>query len=135
MVPKIDPVYPATLSAKFIGLLRKMGFSGLVMTDSFSMVGVLNRFSMEECHRRAMGAGIDMVMGCYRTSVRQSYEWMMKAYEDGVVSDAQINQAVSRIIRAQERILNFGDGRPVGSQEYEISVRMAEKAVTKLLNG
>jgi len=119
MVPKVDPHYPASLSPRLIGVLRRIGFGGLIMTDSFSMVGVTNRFGLEECHRLAMAAGNDMVMTNYRIGARAAFEFMLKAYRDGCVSEAQIDAAVARVIVAQNRTLRQPTQTAVTQKDFD----------------
>jgi beta-N-acetylhexosaminidase len=134
MVPKIDAHYPASLSPKLIGLLRQIGFNGLIMTDSFSMVGVTNLFGMEECHRLAMMAGNDMVMTNYRIGVQTAYEYMLKAYRDGCVSECQIDAAVTRVIAAQNRTLRIPTQTTITQKEKNAAAEMAKRAIAVTLN-
>lgn len=129
MVPKVDPQYPASLSPRLIGLLRRIGFGGLIMTDSFSMVGVTNRFGLEECHRLAMAAGNDMVMSNYRIGARAAYEFMLKAFRDGCVSEQQIDAAVARVIAAQTRTLRPPTQTAVTSEDVATAEEIARRAI------
>lgn len=129
MVPKVDPQFPASLSPRLIGLLRSLGFGGLIMTDSFSMVGVTNRFGLEECHRLAMAAGNDMVMTNYRIGARAAYEFMLKAYRDGRISEQQIDAAVSRVIVAQNRTLRPPTQTAITPNDYETADEIARRAI------
>ncbi len=133
MVPKIDAHYPASLSPKLIGLLRRIGFNGLIMTDSFSMVGVTNLFGMEECHRLAMMAGNDMVMTNYRIGVQTAYEYMLKAYHDGCISERQIDAAVTRVIAAQNRTLTKPTQTVITQKEKDLAEEMAKRAIAVTL--
>ncbi|MBI5652387.1 MAG: hypothetical protein HZC40_18365 [Chloroflexi bacterium] len=134
MVPKIDAHYPASLSPRLIGLLRQIGFNGLIMTDSFSMVGVTNLFGMEECHRLAMMAGNDMVMTNYRIGAQTAYEYMLKAYQDGCISECQIDAAVTRVIAAQNRTLKKPTQTTITQREKDAAEKMAKRAIAVTLN-
>ena len=105
MVPQIDSTYPASLSKKIISFLRSTGYDNLIITDSLSMVGLTTIFGLENAHKLAFAAGNDMILACYRTSIKQSYKWLCEAYENNMISESQINQSVNRIIRAQEKTL------------------------------
>ncbi len=129
MVPKVDGQFPASLSPKLIGLLRRIGFGGLILTDSFSMVGVTNRFGLEECHRRAMAAGNDMVMTNYRIGARAAYEFMLKAFRDGCVSEEQINAAAAHVIAAQNRTLRPPTQTTVTPADFDTAAEMARRAI------
>ena len=134
MVPKIDAHYPASLSPKLIGLLRQIGYNGLIMTDSFSMVGVTNLFGMEECHRLAMMAGNDMVMTNYRIGAQTAYDYMLKAYKDGCISEQQIDAAVTRVIAAQNRTLSKSPQMTITQKEKDAAEEMAKRAIAVTLN-
>lgn len=135
MVPKIDPIYPASVSPKLIGLLRKLGFNGLVMTDSFAMIGMTNLFGLEECHGLAMAAGADMVMTSYRLTARKAYEYMVKAYERGMVTEEQIDAAAKRVLTAQAKTLLKPNMTFTTEKELEIAKRMSRESVTVVLSG
>ena len=101
VLPQIDPVYPATLSKAQIDILRSTGFDGVVMTDSFAMMGILQKFSEETVYGTAVQAGNDMILPNYRISFRQAYDYLMRAYETGVITPERLNEAVRRILVAQ----------------------------------
>lgn len=134
MVPKVDKQYPASLSPRLVGLLRQIGFNGLIMTDSFSMVGVTNLFGMEACHRLAMMAGNDMVMTNYRIGAQAAYEYMVKAYRDGCISEQQIDAAVTRVIAAQNRTLKKPTQTMITQKEKDAAEEMAKRAIAVTLN-
>lgn len=135
MVPKIDPTYPATISRKLIGILREAGFDGLVMTDSFAMVGMTNRFGLEECHGLAMAAGNDMVMPSYRLTTRTAYEWMLKACREGVVSEEQVDAAVTRVLAAQAKTLRKPTHRKLTQKDEKLARTMSRECITAVLAG
>ena len=99
---EIDPVYPATLSAPIISILRQAGFDGLIITDSFAMMGILQKFGEEKIYGLAIAAGNDMVLPNYRISFKEAYDYMYTAYETGVISPARLDEAVKRVLKAQE---------------------------------
>ena len=97
----IDPIYPTTLSKKMISILRDAGFDGLILTDSFAMIGIRQRFGEEACYGLAINAGNDMILPNYRISFRESYNLLKNAYEKGVFSEERLNDAVRHVIAAQ----------------------------------
>ncbi|MBI5566077.1 MAG: hypothetical protein HY870_14370 [Chloroflexi bacterium] len=133
MAPKVDPQYPASLSPKLIGLLRRVGFDGLIMTDSFSMVGVTNLYGIEECHRLALAAGNDMLLTNYRIGARAAYEYMLKAYKDGCVTEQQIDAAVTRVIAAQNRTLKKPAQPLITPDDRAVAEEMARHAIAVTL--
>ncbi len=97
----IDPDRPATLSKKVIGIIRGWGYDGLVFSDSFAMMSVLQRFGEDRIYGMAMDAGIDVILPNYRTSVRDSYDLLMKNFREGLFTEERLNEAVRRILAAQ----------------------------------
>ncbi len=135
MVPKIDPIYPASISPKLIQLLRRTGYQGLIMTDSFAMIGMTNRFPLPECHKLAMAAGNDMVMTSYRLGARQAYGYMVAAFRDGMVAEEQISGAALRVIEAQNKTLKPAQKNALDDADRAITRVMAERAVAVQLDG
>jgi beta-glucosidase-like glycosyl hydrolase len=135
MVPRIDPVYPASISPKMIELLRSTGYDGLVMTDSFAMIGMTNLFSLPDCHKLAMAAGNDMVMTSYRLSAREAYGYLMDAYREKMVTDEQVTSAARHVIEAQNRTLKPAQKSELNENDRDVTRVMAEKAVAAQLSG
>jgi len=136
IVPSIDPDYPATLSAKMNQFLReKLGYKGLVITDSFTMVSLRNQFSLEECLRYGMAAGNDMVMTSYREDTQPAYEAMLKAYREGYVTEEQIDRACTSVLAAQTKTLKPARQNEITEREIAIAKEMVERSITATLRG
>ena len=102
--PKIDPEgYPASLSKKIIGLLRREGFDGLVYTDSLAMMGILQKYGEDGAMVLALNAGNDIVLPNYRTPTKVVYDMMVKAYYDGKIDEDRLNEAVRHVMEAEQR--------------------------------
>lgn len=101
---KIDPDYPSSLSKKTIDLLRNIGFDGVIFTDSFAMMNVLQKFSEEKVYGMAMNAGVDIILPNYRTSVEESYNILMQNYKDGMFTEERLNDAVRHVLALQDFI-------------------------------
>ena len=100
--PSIDPEgYPASLSKKVIGLLRREGFDGLVYTDSLAMMGILQKYGEDGAMVLALNAGNDIVLPNYRTPTREVYDMMVKAYYDGKIEEDRLNEAVRHVMEAE----------------------------------
>lgn len=98
----IDPEYPASLSKKVLDIIREMGFDGVIFTDSFAMMGILQRFGEDNIYGMAMAAGNDIILPNYRTSVRSCYEKLKKNFEEGLFTEERLNEAVRRILELQD---------------------------------
>jgi beta-N-acetylhexosaminidase len=101
LMPAIDPVYPAELSPTIItGILRnQLGYDGVVITDALWMTGIAKKWSLEQAGVMALQAGNDMLLGAIGPYQMQNMIGAIKAaLQDGSLSMARINQAVTRII-------------------------------------
>ena len=126
---KIDPVYPTTLSEKTISILRNAGFDGLILTDSFAMVGVLNQFGEENCYGFAIKAGNDMVLPNYRTDFKTAYEYLMQAYRKGVFDEQRLNEAVARVIKAQNQTMKKASAEVVSDYQKACFERIEKDSI------
>lgn len=99
----VDPDHPATLSKKVIDILRNdVGFDGVLFTDSLAMMGILQKYGEENVYGMAIGAGVDIVLCNYCTSVKDCYEMIKKNFEDGLFSEERLDEAVRRVLKAME---------------------------------
>lgn len=135
MVPKVDPTLPASISPALVGLLRQAGYDGLVMTDSFAMVGMTTLFPLHDCYRMAMAAGNDMVMASYRDPMADAHRVMVDAWRSGLVSEEQIDAAARRVVAAQNRTLAAPRQTAITPAEFEHADEMAARAITVVLDG
>lgn len=102
---QIDPEYPASLSKKVIDVIRRMGFDGVCFTDSFAMMAILQQYGEDKINGMAVAAGNDIVLPNYRTPTKKTYEALKKNYyEDGMFTEERLNEAVRRVLAAQERV-------------------------------
>lgn len=131
-VEAIDPDYPASLSRKVISLLRQEGFDGLITTDSFAMMGVLQKFGEEKIYGLAVAAGNDMVLPNYRIPFREAYGYMLKAYRDGVITPERLDEAVRRVLKAQEFTLRQAQRAELSEAQTDVVRQIIEKGVCAL---
>ena len=101
----IDDKYIASLSEKAIGELRKLGFDGLVFTDSLAMMGIARKYGMKESMGLAIKAGNDMILHTDALNFKQVYEYLLDEYKKGAFSEERLNDAVSHVLHAQELTL------------------------------
>jgi beta-N-acetylhexosaminidase len=101
VMPAIDRSLPAELSPKAInGILRGyLGYNGVVITDGLYMHGISERWSLSQAAVLAVEAGNDLVEGPYTTSqVASVLSALKQALHDGKLSEARIDQSVTRIL-------------------------------------
>ena len=92
------PGLPASLSANVVDgyLRRRLGFSGLVMTDDLDMGAILDGRSFEDTMTSAIHAGNDMAMICHRIELAGC---ALKAFED--LEDRDIERALANVAAAK----------------------------------
>lgn len=126
---KIDDKYPASLSKKVIDIIRKRGFDGIIMTDSLAMMAVVQNFSDKEAIGLAVAAGNDMVLPNYRLTYKESFDALMDAYKNGVISEERLNEAVTRVLKAQKRAMNKPKTPDLTEKEIELHKSLTEKCI------
>jgi beta-N-acetylhexosaminidase len=101
LYPELDWVNPATLSRKILqGLLReRLGYQGVIITDSLTMEGILVD-SIEEVAIRAVLAGADLLLLGEPNTVEQVlriHRALVRAVEEGRIPRERIDESVARI--------------------------------------
>lgn len=106
--PNIDP---SGLPAAFSGIMirevlrEKLGYQGLVITDDIEMLGADMAGDIEERAIKAIEAGCDMVMIAWSPQRQlRAYRGILKAVKSGRISQARLNESVSRILNAKNQI-------------------------------
>lgn len=91
-------VMPASLSPELLkGLLRnKLGFNGLVLTDSTCMVGFSCAMEREKAVPYAIEAGCDMFL--FNKDLDEDYHFMLEGYKKGILSSQRLDEALTRIL-------------------------------------
>jgi len=127
--PKIDPVYPASMSKKLLSILRNQGFDGLILTDSFAMMGILQKHSEDKCYGIAIAAGIDMVLPNYRVPFKTSYEYLLNSYKSGAFTEERLNEAVARVIRAQNSTMKPATATEISEYQKQCIERVWREGI------
>ena len=120
----VDDNEPATLSHEIVtGILREeLRFDGIIATDDMGMAGISDRYSLEDATVRAVAAGCDMVLLCGADIGEKAsvLEELIRAVEDGRLSEKRIENAFTR--QAREKIRFLGDiknWRPPSNQALQ----------------
>ena len=90
---------PASLSKDIItGLLReKLGFTGLVVTDSFQMQAVTDSYTSAEAAVMAIDAGCDMIL--MPEDLEEAANGITDAVNKNKLTEDRINESVMRILK------------------------------------
>jgi beta-N-acetylhexosaminidase len=133
---------PVTLSSAAIaGFLRgRMGFKGLVFSDSLDMGAIANVYGSSQAAVLSLLAGNDVLL-LGKGDYPASFAAVVDAVKGGRLPRARLEASVSRILRAKKRLGLFGDDwlppplSPKDSREAQaLARRIAESAVTLVRN-
>src|SRR5262245_57722816 len=116
LIPSLDEERPATLSPAIVdGLLKKkLGFTGLVVTDDMEMKAISGRYGHSDATVRAIAAGCDAVLMCAPKPEEQmaALEAIIYAVERGDLPLKRVEDALARHRRVKERFLAPPRPRP-----------------------
>lgn len=89
---------PASLSPRLLqGLLRdKLGFNGVIITDSTCMVGFSCAMERRRAVPYAIAAGCDVFL--FNKVLDEDYRFMMEGVHSGILTKARLDEAVTRIL-------------------------------------
>ena len=101
----LDADRPATVSPAVLGFLRaRMGFSGVVVTDSMAMDAITGYAPPGEAAVQALAAGADIVLACGALEAqREALGAVREAAEGGRIPAARIAEAGARVAALRER--------------------------------
>ncbi len=133
-----DDHIPASLSKNLIsGLVReKLNFNGLIMTDATLMAGFASFGKREDLVPMSIASGNDMFL--FTKNYDEDFMFMKKGYENGVISDERLDDALDRILGLKAK-LNFNKkeclfGSKVNKEELSLhesyKKEVAKKAIT-----
>ncbi|MFE3324693.1 glycoside hydrolase family 3 protein [Streptomyces sp. NPDC059176] len=144
VVPALDPREdPATLSRPIVtGILReRLGYDGVVVTDSLGMAGVRQKYGDDRVPVLALKAGCDQLLNPPDLAV--AWNAVLQAVGNGDLSEARIEESIVRILLLKWKLGLFRDpfvpqdgvDRVVGIRSHLTAAdRIAERTTTLLLN-
>ncbi|NDI34187.1 beta-N-acetylhexosaminidase [Chengkuizengella sediminis] len=107
MFPSVEPDRkPSTLSNKIItGLLREeLNFDGVVVTDCLEMNAISEEFGIDKGAVLAIDAGADVILVSHLFERQvMAYDAVLKAVQEGRISEERINESVERILKLKEK--------------------------------
>ena len=111
---------PSSLSKAIITDLLKneMGYTGIVITDSFRMKGLTDNYSEEEAVKLSIEAGADIIL------MPQSFDNCMRIIKENF-SEERINESVRKILYYKQKNLSElpkYDLSVIGCREHQITI-------------
>lgn len=108
LISSLDDMYPVTMSNKIItDILRvEMGFNGVIVSDDLEMKAIIENYSFDHAVLMSVEAGVDILL-ISKTEEYQvlAIETLMKAVEDGKITEARIALSYNRIMALKKRFL------------------------------
>jgi beta-N-acetylhexosaminidase len=106
--PLVKDKQPASISRYWIStvLKKKLGFTGLVISDDMEMGGILTQASIEEATVEAVAAGADVIEICKDPSLLlRAYEALLAEAEHSAAFRRRIETAHRRVLAHKRRSL------------------------------
>jgi len=120
---------PATISRRLLtDLLRgELGFEGVIVSDSTSMVGLASRAAPAERVVAAIEAGIDVYLNA---DPDVDYPALLQAVTDGRLSEERIRESTRRVLELKARLNLFVD--PFGPEPSQAEQERFKKAAQSI---
>lgn len=95
---------PATVSRKIVtDLLRgKLGYQGLIMSDSLTMKPMKDNYGIEEAAILTVLAGHDIILQDYQSDPRITHSALVEAVKSGRITLRQVDESVARIMQLKQ---------------------------------
>ena len=94
---------PATMSPIILQnkLRGELGYQNIIITDAMEMGAITQQYSNAEAAVGTLQAGADIVLG--PQNFVEAFDAVVKAVEDGVLTEERIDQSVRRILRLKRQ--------------------------------
>lgn len=95
---------PATMSSFILQdkLRGELGYQNIIITDAMEMGAITQQYNNAEAAVGTLQAGADIVLG--PQNFVKAFDAVVKAVEDGTLTEERINQSVRRILRLKKQI-------------------------------
>ena len=113
LLPSVtDDDLPASMSKLVIEekIRDELGYKGVIITDAMSAKCITYNYIRSECAVNAIIAGADIVLMPY--DLDDSFNAVLKAVEDGKISESRIDKSVERILALKVKRGLFDDDSP-----------------------
>ena len=146
--PAIDAQYPATLSKKILTdlLKEKLGFKGLIITDSMNMWAMRKNYSPSEAAILALKAGAHLIMLSeehyenettpYKQIQQETINGVVEAVKNGQLSMQQLDATLKHVLSFKYQQVESNNALSVipKVQCEQTAEKIAEQAIKVLKN-
>jgi beta-N-acetylhexosaminidase len=103
LYPAVDAERPASLSPRWMGLLREeIGFDGVVVTDDLAMAGASGGGTPEKAAVEAVKAGADLlIVSSPPQQQADAYDAVVAAVESGGIPEERVRDSVRRLVEVK----------------------------------
>ncbi|OGS30355.1 MAG: hypothetical protein A2218_01700 [Elusimicrobia bacterium RIFOXYA2_FULL_53_38] len=134
LYPALDPKNPATLSKPIImDLLKsKLGFNGLVITDSMDMRAVTSKYPIHKAAALALKAGADLIL-LGKGDFLKARDEILRQIKAGLINETRVNDAYYRVFEAKRAAGLFeaqSYSSPFDKAYINIAEALSREAVT-----
>lgn len=126
---------PATVSYNVITnvLQKELGFQGIVVTDALAMKGITKLFTAGETAKRAIAAGVDMLLMSPNTD--EAIDSLVAAVKRGEISMERLDHSVRKILQYKQWVgldkNRTVDINAVSSKVYTQEIRDLAKEIAR----
>ena len=82
-------------------LRGRLGFEGVVISDSFVMGAITQRYSPADVAVRFIRAGGEVVL--MPENLQDAYRGLLEAVDEGAIEEQRIDESVKRILEVKKR--------------------------------
>lgn len=102
---RIDPDAPAVFSPTVVGLVRELGFDGVIISDDLSAAVQVANVPPGERAVRAVDAGVDLVLASARPSAAPAMvDALIRTARDDPDFAAKVDAAAARVVAAKSNL-------------------------------
>jgi beta-N-acetylhexosaminidase len=83
-------------------LRGELGYQNIIITDAMEMGAIAKQYNNAEAAVGTLLAGADIVLG--PQNFVKAFDAVIKAVEDGTLSEQRINQSVRRVLKLKKQI-------------------------------
>ena len=124
----IDPDRPASLSKPVISIIRELGFNGMITTDALTMMGIVLKYGYTDPIGMSIAAGADLPLP-WGVKIKPAYEGLLDAYKRGLLTDADVEDALDRVLATQHKIAMLPEPSEVLDEDKENMRRMHSDSI------